>query len=366
MAVITYRIVKGSRLTIAEGDDNIHNLDDRVTVIENDPPAAVSIDTITSDGAALTVVLTDATELGPFDLPKPNFTPRGAWSPVTEYFYGNTVSANGGVYFVNIPHTSAASFDPGESDTSGSFYALMFEWPDNVLPTGGSIGTKLKKSSASDYDVEWGFDAIGDLSDVDIATDLAIGDNLAWNGGAWTNSAATFALETLSDVDYGSPGPVDRDLLIFDDGTNKWIPGQLAFSDISGVASSAQIPAISTLSGTVADTQLLQVKRQAVTASTSSLSINRALGEIVALSLGATVTTFTVSNWPASGLFARLVLHVNNTGAFNITTWPTNTIWAGGTPPTITSGSGKKDIVILTTYDAGTTIYGNVVGQDFA
>lgn len=103
---------------------------------------------------------------------------------------------------------------------------------------------------------------------------------------------------------------------------------------------------------------------QSVTSGTS-VSIDRSLGEITRLSLTGTVTSFTVTNWPATGTFGRLVLEIANTGAFGITTWPTGTIWPAGTTPIITSGAGKKDIIILMTFDGGTTIYGSIAGQDY-
>ena len=105
--------------------------------------------------------------------------------------------------------------------------------------------------------------------------------------------------------------------------------------------------------------------RQAITASSATLSINQTAGENVVLTLSATVTSFTVTGWPASGTTGKLRLVIASTGAYNISVWPTGTIWPGGTPPTITSGSGKKDIILLMTDDGGTTIYGSVVGQDY-
>jgi hypothetical protein len=102
----------------------------------------------------------------------------------------------------------------------------------------------------------------------------------------------------------------------------------------------------------------------AVTSGTA-VSIDRASGEMVRLSLTGTVASFAVTGWPASGILARLVLEIINTGAFNITSWPVGTLWSGGVPPTLTPGANKKDIVVLTTFDGGATIYGSIVGQDY-
>jgi Collagen triple helix repeat (20 copies) len=97
---------------------------------------------------------------------------------------------------------------------------------------------------------------------------------------------------------------------------------------------------------------------------TGATTINWANGEVQQVSLTANAT-IAVSNWPASGNWAKLVLQIANTGAFNITAWPAGTLWPGGTLPTITSGSGKKDVIILATPDGGTTIYGSIAGQDY-
>jgi len=105
--------------------------------------------------------------------------------------------------------------------------------------------------------------------------------------------------------------------------------------------------------------------KQDVTA-TGSLNIDHNAGEAVNMSLTGDVTSFAVSNWPASGRLGRLVLNVNNTGAYNITAWPTGTKWPSGVAPTITSGAGKKDCIILHTYDGGTTIWGSIAGQDYS
>jgi hypothetical protein len=75
--------------------------------------------------------------------------------------------------------------------------------------------------------------------------------------------------------------------------------------------------------------------------------------------------TIAVSGWPASGRFAKLVLIITNTGAFNITAWPSGTVWAGGAAPTITAGPSVTDIIMLSTNNGGTTIYGNIVGQNY-
>src|SRR5271166_2016050 len=86
--------------------------------------------------------------------------------------------------------------------------------------------------------------------------------------------------------------------------------------------------------------------------STGTVALDRNNGEVQRLSLTGN-TTLTVANWPAANQMGRLVLEVQNTGAFNIT-WPTGTKWPGGAAPTVTSGSGKRDLFVLMTFDGGT------------
>jgi hypothetical protein len=60
------------------------------------------------------------------------------------------------------------------------------------------------------------------------------------------------------------------------------------------------------------------------------------------------------------------IVTVGGTTAYTIA-WPTVTTvvkWPGGTAPTITSTSGKRDIYQFVTYDSGANIYAIIVGQN--
>ena len=104
--------------------------------------------------------------------------------------------------------------------------------------------------------------------------------------------------------------------------------------------------------------------KQAITASGATVSIDLSQGQYIILTLSATVTTMTITNWPANTV-TRLTLDVRSTGAFNITGWG-SAKWAGGTAPTVTSGNGSKDVFVLFSGDGGTTIYGAIIGQNFS
>lgn len=107
------------------------------------------------------------------------------------------------------------------------------------------------------------------------------------------------------------------------------------------------------------------VEVYAQTSVTGSITINRNNGECQRLSVAGNVTSTTISNFGATGYLSKLCLEIWNTGAYTFA-WPSGTIWSGGITPALTSGSGKKDVYIFVTFDGGTTIYGNVLGQDYA
>lgn len=61
---------KGSNLTPAEVDENFHDLDGRVSEIEENPPSPNQIADITQAGDQITIVMEDASTFGPFTLPR--------------------------------------------------------------------------------------------------------------------------------------------------------------------------------------------------------------------------------------------------------------------------------------------------------
>ena len=74
--------------------------------------------------------------------------------------------------------------------------------------------------------------------------------------------------------------------------------------------------------------------------------------------------TFVFSNPPASGSGGSFTLKWIQDSSDRTATWPGTADWAGGTAPTLTSGSGKVDMFTFVTFDAGATWYGFTAGQD--
>ncbi len=92
----------------------------------------------------------------------------------------------------------------------------------------------------------------------------------------------------------------------------------------------------------------------------STTNINLSLGNIFTVSMGTTISSLTFTN-PAIGTY--LIKFVQDaTGNREVTAWPANLKWAGGTAPAFTNAGTKIDIVTLI-YD-GTNYYGAIV-QNF-
>ena len=72
--------------------------------------------------------------------------------------------------------------------------------------------------------------------------------------------------------------------------------------------------------------------------------------------------TYTFSN---PGRVTSFTLKVIQDSSARTITWPSSVDWAGGSAPTISTGSGDCDIFVFITYNGGTTYYGFTSGQDF-
>lgn len=151
----------GRLLTIYEMDHNWYQIDTRITTLEDNYTATISIDTISQPSSStLLVTLTDATVLGPFTLPTAAFRDRGDWLADTPYLVNDTfIAPDGGLYRVLFAHTSDPTFDPNANDgTDGNdYYASMIPPRGNTIPAGGAVGMYFRKNLADDYVANWAF-----------------------------------------------------------------------------------------------------------------------------------------------------------------------------------------------------------------
>jgi len=71
--------------------------------------------------------------------------------------------------------------------------------------------------------------------------------------------------------------------------------------------------------------------------------------------------TWAFSGWPASGTEGKMTIYVTNGGSATITGLA-GPIFSGGGEPSLTSSG--RDVLVFTTTDGGTTIWGFVSGLD--
>jgi len=88
-------------------------------------------------------------------------------------------------------------------------------------------------------------------------------------------------------------------------------------------------------------------------------------GKHVRLTLLGNITSLSVEGWPVANRLARLTLETINTGNFNVLSWPAGSLWQGGIIMPLTQGAGAKDRFVLSTTDAGSTIFVDAVGFDY-
>ena len=101
------------------------------------------------------------------------------------------------------------------------------------------------------------------------------------------------------------------------------------------------------------------------TISAGTLTLNLENGNVFRVSRNANITTVTISNPPASGNAGSFTLIFDANGTSYTTTWPAAVKWPSGIAPTITTTSGRSDVFVFYTNNAGTTWYAMTSGQDF-
>jgi plastocyanin len=82
------------------------------------------------------------------------------------------------------------------------------------------------------------------------------------------------------------------------------------------------------------------------------------------LDTGGNVSGWAFTGIPASGTEYELRLYISINGG-TISSWPTGTVWPSGVAPTLTTVSGKVDIISLITINGGTGWIGSVIGQNY-
>lgn len=107
-------------------------------------------------------------------------------------------------------------------------------------------------------------------------------------------------------------------------------------------------------------------KWQTLTSSSGAVTFNMNTANHASLTLSENVTSFTFSNWTATGNLAGRVLRVIQGASAYTITWPAAVKWSGGVTPSLSSTNGAIDVFTFLSFDGGSTIYGIVTGQAFA
>ena len=116
--------------------------------------------------------------------------------------------------------------------------------------------------------------------------------------------------------------------------------------------------------GQAIDSPLLQdfrIKHSVVTSTAGGVTLDMSTGNSFEITLTENITTITLSNPPASGVYGQLTLEIiqdGGGGAYTVA-FPAAVTWPGGTAPTITTSNDAVDTVALSTRDNGTTWRGN-------
>lgn len=96
---------------------------------------------------------------------------------------------------------------------------------------------------------------------------------------------------------------------------------------------------------------------------TATTSLSYADGNVHDLTLASVdITTLNLTNWSATGRHGRMTIYINQGSTARTIAWPAAVTWVGGSAPDLTTVS-KTSIVVLTSLDAGTTIYGHILAE---
>lgn len=131
------------------------------------------------------------------------------------------------------------------------------------------------------------------------------------------------------------------------------------------------VPATSTvgLQGTINLNGLLlnnnsAEKRQLVTISNNTLSLDISAATLFEVTLNNNISLVAITNVQSLGRVSSFVLITTGDGTARAVTWPSSFKWPSGVAPTITSTSGKKDVFVFFTVDAGSNWQSFITGQN--
>lgn len=90
-----------------------------------------------------------------------------------------------------------------------------------------------------------------------------------------------------------------------------------------------------------------------------AITLDQSLGEIKRLSATGNITSIAFAGWPATGIFARMIVELTTNGHTITLPGSPDVLWSGNVTPTV---SANNDFVFYTK-DGGTTVRGAVAWQ---
>ena len=134
------------------------------------------------------------------------------------------------------------------------------------------------------------------------------------------------------------------------------LPDSLGLTNASAIVTADTHGVVTFDNGTIEEST-------AITSSSEQATINLRDGNNFTHTLTENVT-YTFSNPSASGRVSSFTLKVVQDSTARTIIWPNSVNWAGGSAPTLSTGSGDCDLFVFITYDGGTAYYGFTAGQD--
>jgi hypothetical protein len=107
------------------------------------------------------------------------------------------------------------------------------------------------------------------------------------------------------------------------------------------------------------------IENNTASSSSGTVTLDITTGNSFETTLTENITTVTISNPSASGTYCEIIWKIVQDTVARTVTFPAAVNWQGGTAPTISTGSGAVDIIVLRTWDGGTSWYGDF-GQDYS
>jgi hypothetical protein len=120
------------------------------------------------------------------------------------------------------------------------------------------------------------------------------------------------------------------------------------------------------VSGSLRGAILSDYEEQSVfpTIESNSLSLDLSVGNFFDVQLNNTISSLSILNPPQTGSASSFALQLTGDGTSRAVSWGSAVTWSGGTPPTVTSTSGKKDIFVFVSNNSGSNWYGFISGQN--